>query len=120
MTVEVNTVRKAVEFKWDTSLVNGGRCSMRAENTETGGASTNASMPNDGYAVLTYPLDYKGETHVTVEGDEGGSDEGTINIGKYVPEPGPPLEIWGPIREYIDAGFPEPQPHPDQSLPGDQ
>lgn len=129
MTVEINTVRKAVEVAWDTGVVEGGRCSMRAENVETGGASTNASMPNDGFAVLTYPLDFKGETHITIEGDEGGKDEGTVTIGKYVPEepgeggpeePGPPLEIWGPIREYIDAGFPAPQPHPDHELPAEQ
>jgi len=40
-----------------------------------------------------------------------------VTAGHPLPVPpeggGPPLELWGPIGEYIDAGFPVPQPPPD-------
>ncbi len=32
-----------------------------------------------------------------------------VDGGPILPE-GPPLEIWGDIGDYIDAGFPAPQP----------
>jgi hypothetical protein len=122
MTVETNIVRKAVEVKWDTGAVGSEQCTMRAEDAETGGVSTKGPMPNDGYAVLTYPLDFKGETHVTIEGTEGGSDEGTITVGEALPDekPDEPLEIWGPTDPFPGYGLPGDQPRPDQGLPGSQ
>jgi hypothetical protein len=128
MTVVINGVRKAVEIAWDNTEVSGGMCHIKAENAETGDASTKGPTPNDGFAVLTYPLDYVGESNITVTGDEGGTDTGTIVIGEKiedfpdVPDGGtdPPLTIWGPGDPYPDIGFPDFQPHPDQGLPEGQ
>jgi hypothetical protein len=115
MAVEINIVRKAVEVKWDIEAVGSDRCKIFAENVDTGGVSNTAEMENDGFAVLTYPLDFEGQTHVRVEGTDGGSDEGTITIGAYEAPPDvvePPLGIWGGggVGDYIDAGFPADQP----------
>lgn len=127
MTVVINGVRKAVEISWDNTEVSGGTCHIKAENAETGDSSTKGPTANDGFAVLTYPMSYVGESNITVTGDEGGTDTGTIFIGEKIADfpdvpdsPDPPLTIWGPGDPYPDIGFPDFQPHPDQSLPGDQ
>lgn len=122
MTVQINTVRKAFEVSWDTEAVGSDQCTLKAESAEGGSPSTKGPMPNDGFAVLTYPLSYEGETEITVEGTEGGSDSGTIQIGEHMPDAGegPPLTIWGPGDPYPDIGFPDFQPGIDNTLPGNQ
>ena len=76
MAVEVNMERKAVEITWDTELVLGDTCNISTENGDD--RSGRNDVKNDGYATLSYPNDFHGQTLVVVEGSEGGSDEGTI------------------------------------------
>ena len=78
MAVEINNDRKAVEIKWDTSLVDGDTVDISTENGDD--RSGRLGVDNDGLATLTYPSDFVGETKVTVVGSDGGSDEGTISI----------------------------------------
>lgn len=132
MAVEKDVTRKCVVITWDTSVVLGDTCTIDTENTVTGGLGGAGTQRNDGEFALTYPLDFVGESAITVTGSDGGVEEGVIDIGNYVPvepgEPGAPPVIdntlpgvEGPVDPNygIEEGG-EGRPHPDQSLPGEQ
>jgi hypothetical protein len=78
MAVEVNFDRKAVEITWDASLVGGRLVDIKTTNGDDSSGRT--GVANDGRATLTYPSDFKGTTQVTVTGEDGGEDSGTIEI----------------------------------------
>jgi len=80
MTVAVNFDRKAVEVTWDK---NGYEGDVRLVATGAEGDVHNTSaMKNDGRAVLTYPYDFSGSSHVQVLGDDDTVvDEGEITVG---------------------------------------
>jgi len=110
MALEVAGVKKAINLSWDTAEVGGELCRLIARNEETGGVSNTNWSKNDGYGVLTYPLDYEGVTSVMVEGTGGGTETGTVTItadGATV----------APIEEPIDPPDPEPEPGPGDPIP---
>jgi hypothetical protein len=80
MTVQIDITRKAVNISWDTDLVNGDEAEVRATNPNNLEDVSSRVAKNDGYAVLTYPSDYHGESEVVVTGSEGGSDQGIIEV----------------------------------------
>jgi hypothetical protein len=143
MSLEVAGVKKAVNLSWDVEQVGGDLCRIIARNQATGGISNTNWSKDDGYGVLTYPLDYEGVTDVLIEGNGGGTESGTVKItakgaeisegngGEEIvppdpePEPGPgdPIPshpIWDESAPHPDQGLPGAQPHPDHELPGDQ
>ena len=78
MAVELNFDRKAVEITWDASLVGGRTVDIKTTNGDDSSGRT--GVANDGRATLTYPVDFVGSTDVTVTGEDGGEDTGTIQI----------------------------------------
>ena len=78
MAVELSFDRKAVEITWDQMAVVGDTVSIKTESDDD--VSGRDDVKNDGRATLTYPKDFKGTTHVTVTGSEGGVDEGDISV----------------------------------------
>lgn len=76
--VEKDVTRKAVNITWDTEAVQGPHVNLRAENADD--ISLRNDLTNDGYAVVTYPADYHGTSHITITGSESGSDEGDIEV----------------------------------------
>jgi hypothetical protein len=111
MAVEVAGVKKAVNLSWDTNAVGGELCRLVARNEETGAISNTNWSRNDGFGVLTYPLDYAGTTTVLVEGTGGGTEHATIEItadgASVVADTGEP----------VDPPDPEPEPGPDEPDP---
>lgn len=126
MAVGVADVKKAVNLSYDPAAAEGELARVFCTNQETGGVSNGNWGRNDGFVVITYPLDYEGVTDVTVQGNHGGTDSATIKItadgaevveatdppieppGEELPvDPGYGIEIDGP---YIDIGFPGDQP----------
>lgn len=121
MALKVAGVKKAVNLSWDSEQVGGEACRIIARNEETGAISNTNWSRDDGYGVLTYPLDYEGTTKVLIEGTGGGTESATIEItadgasvspdnGEPVeppdttpPDPDQPLEIWGPAGPWIDV-----------------
>ena len=80
MTVAVNFDRKAVEVTWEKGDYTG-EVSIVATGSE-GDVHNTAAMANDGRAVLTYPYDFSGTSHVQVLGDDNSVvDEGEITVG---------------------------------------
>lgn len=96
MSVQVAGVKKAVNLSWDVDAVNGNLCRLVARNEQTGAISNTNWSRNDGFGVLTYPLDYEGTTKVLVEGIDGGAETATIQItasgAQVVPDEGEPVE----------------------------
>jgi hypothetical protein len=81
MTVEIDTTRKAVGLKWDTEVASGDTADLRCTNpADLSDVSTRDGIPNDGFAVVTFPGDYSGECVVEITGSDGGVDTGTIEI----------------------------------------
>ena len=82
MAVEVNVERKGVEIKWDPSDYEGDVV-VYAEGM-AGDVHNTAVMPNDGFAVLSYPADFEGTSHVEVRPADAGEgdliDEGDIEV----------------------------------------
>jgi hypothetical protein len=78
MAVETDSERKAVNIKWDANALNGDTVDLKAENADD--VSTRPDIPNDGYAVITYPADYHGTSHVTITDDDGNVEEGDITV----------------------------------------
>ena len=78
MAVEVDQTRKAVNIKWDANALNGDTVDLKAESADD--VSTRPSIVNDGYAVVTYPADYTGESHVTITDEDGNVEEGTVTV----------------------------------------
>lgn len=129
-------MKKAINVSYDVAAAEGELARVFCKNAETGGVSNGNWGKNDGFAVVTYPLGYEGVTDITIQGNHGGTDQGTIKItadgAEVVDSTEPPVEP--PEEElpvdpdygieidhpYVDIGFPEDQPHPDQGLPEDQ
>jgi hypothetical protein len=111
MALEVASVKKAVNLSWDVNEVGGEICRLVARNEETGAISNTNWSKNDGFGVLTYPLDYEGTTKVLVEGTQGGVEIGTVKItansAEIVPDTG----------EEVTPPEPEPEPGPDEPDP---
>jgi Big-like domain-containing protein len=80
MAVELSFDRTARELTYDQSLVEGDTVDVRAENDEDGDVSTRDGLANDGRFVYTWPADFKGTTHFTVTGSEGGEDSGSVTV----------------------------------------
>lgn len=78
MTVEKIGQRKTVEISWDVEKVKGFKVDIKATRGST--VSTRDDLVNDGTATITFPKGFKGESHVTVTGSKGGTDEGTITV----------------------------------------
>ncbi len=78
--VEINTDRRGVEIKWDTSLVKGHHVTIKAVNQEDPHNPSTRETKNDGYATVTFPADYEGSADVTVTGSDHGTDSGTISV----------------------------------------
>jgi hypothetical protein len=122
MALEVAGVKKAVNLSWDVNAVGGELCRLIARNEETGAVSNTNWSGNDGFGVLTYPLDYEGTTTVLVEGTGGGTESGTVKIsatGAEIVEDGGGEPVEPPdTGEPPDPNEPHPE-HPiwDESLP---
>lgn len=114
MAVEVASVKKAVNLSWDVGQVGGELCRIIARNEDTGGVSNTNWSRNDGYGVLTYPLDYEGTTKVLIEGTGGGTESGTVTItadgASMSPDEGEPVEP-PDTEEPPDPNEPHPE-HP--------
>jgi hypothetical protein len=80
MAVEVDSSRKAVNVKWDKNALSGETVDLRAENPTNGDVSTRDNLTNDGYAVVTYPIEYSGQSRITITDEEGMTEEGVINV----------------------------------------
>jgi hypothetical protein len=90
MAVEIDSSRKAVNIKWDVDAVGSERVDIHSLNPATGDTSQRLDLVNDGYAVLTYPVDFTGTSRVVVvpagtefEGGEispGEGDEGDVEV----------------------------------------
>jgi hypothetical protein len=81
MAVEVDSTRKAVSIKWDADAIDAELVDIKAENVATGDVSTRNALPNDGQAVLTYPDDFTGTSHVTIVGWRDDGESGDIGPG---------------------------------------
>lgn len=79
MSVELSLDRKAVEITWDAHAIEGHVVEIRCVNPDGGDVSTRTA-DNDGRAVITFPADYSGSTDVTVTGDNGTVETGTITV----------------------------------------
>lgn len=81
MSVEINVERKGVEIRWDPGDYTG-TVVVYAEGM-AGDVHNTAEMPNDGFAVLSYPADFVGTSSVEVrmtDGDGDIVDEGEIEV----------------------------------------
>jgi len=94
MTVEILSVRKAVNIGWDKDAVGNPvaeRVDIHTRNPVTGDVSGMLNQPNDGQAVLTYPSDFTGSSQVIVVPagtappeagtiEPGGGDSGDVEV----------------------------------------
>lgn len=78
MAVEKDLERQAVNIKWDAEALNGDEVDLKAENADD--VSTRPDIKNDGYAVVTFPADYSGTSHVTITDADGNVEEGDISV----------------------------------------
>jgi hypothetical protein len=76
--VTTDTTRKAVNIAWDASALEGDTVDLRAESADD--ISTRPQIVNDGYAVVTYPADYQGTSHITITDAAGNVEEGDIEV----------------------------------------
>lgn len=74
MTIHIISTRKAVEIGWDTSKIKGDQVSVQAAGQEV------RTTKNDGKAVVTFPADFTGPSHITVRGSSTGEETGTIQV----------------------------------------
>jgi hypothetical protein len=72
--------RKAVEVQWDTSKVKGTYASIRASEGDDDDKDEVRVTDNDGYAVVTFPNDFTGKSHITVHGSRSGKESGTYDV----------------------------------------
>jgi hypothetical protein len=77
MAVTIDSTRKAVNINWDIAAVDADRVDIHTRNPATGDLSERLDLPNDGAAVLTYPVDFTGTSQVIV-----------VPAGTEVPESG--------------------------------
>jgi hypothetical protein len=79
MAVSINTERKGVEVSWDSSLSSHKKVTLKF--TRGDDVSESLEFPNDGLALVSYPSDFTGTSHVEVL-DESGKmfDSGDITI----------------------------------------
>ncbi len=80
MAVQIDGTRKAVNISWDTDIVQGEEVEIIATNPNDLDDISTRVVRNDGYAVLTYPADYSGESQIIVTGEDEGEDTGTIAV----------------------------------------
>jgi|KBSMisStaDraftv2_1062788.scaffolds.fasta_scaffold877588_2 hypothetical protein len=81
MTVEISNDRVAYVLTYDDDVVKGSKADLRCTNpSNMEDVSTREGFDNDGNVVVSFPLDYTGETEVTITGSEGGEDTGTIQV----------------------------------------
>jgi len=94
MAVTVLSVRKAVNIGWDKDAVgnpSAERVDIHTRNPVTDDRSSMLDQPNDGEAVLTYPMDFTGTSQVIVVPagttppeagtiDPGNGDSGEVGI----------------------------------------
>ena len=77
MTVNINTDRKAVVLEYDE--INGDTYTIRATG-EAGDVHASGPHPNNGNAIVTYPADFVGNSHIEITGSDGSRTEGDIEI----------------------------------------
>lgn len=82
MTVEAVEWRKSVSFTYDKGVVRGERAEISAANpdNEDEPIEPKKSIKNDGSGAVAFPEGYKGKCFILVEGSDGGSDEGLIEV----------------------------------------
>lgn len=119
MSLGVESTKLAVNLSYDVDAAEGELARVFCENTETGGVSNGNWGKNDGFAVITYPQGYEGVTKVTIQGNHGGTDSGTIEIadGQAVvvvegASPEHPIELPGDLPE----GPFDPDAHPEHPI----
>jgi hypothetical protein len=78
MAVEKDSSRKAVTIKWDKDAIVGDLVDITVEHVADGDLTTRQLLPNDGQAVITYPVEFNGISHITVEGRRGETEIGEI------------------------------------------
>lgn len=79
MPVTSNVERKGVEVKWDET--SDGTVTVYAKGPD-GKWHNTSEMPNDGFAALSYPADFKGSSDVEVRDADGNVlSSGTIDVG---------------------------------------
>lgn len=80
MAVSEFSDRKAVVVQWDAGDYEG-PVTLKLTNPESGDVSSTELSSNAGYAAVTYPLDYSGETDVQVcDADGNVLDEGSVSV----------------------------------------
>lgn len=80
MAVRVSETRKAVLIEWDED-VKGETVDIRAVNPDDPDDPSWRTAKNDGKAAaINFPIDHHGDVELTVNGDEGTSDSGTISV----------------------------------------
>jgi hypothetical protein len=82
MTVSlVQSTRQFHAITWDTAKVKGEQVEIHLENPDDpGNDSWTRALSSDGQAVISFPAGYSGTVNVTVAGDEGTADSGTISV----------------------------------------
>lgn len=80
MAVRVSTSRKLVLIEWDED-VKGDTVDIRGVNPDDPDDPSWREASNDGHsAAISFPAGYSGTVELTVTGDEGTSDTGTITV----------------------------------------
>jgi hypothetical protein len=74
------TQRKVLNVHWDTSVVKGLSVSIEAAAVEGDPHKEVRNTANDGYAVLSYPANFEGESHIVVKGSRSGEESGSVTI----------------------------------------
>jgi hypothetical protein len=73
--------RKTINIGWDTAEITGATVSLKADNPDDDSDAVEVrNVVNDGWATITFPQDYTGTCNVTVEGSDGGSQDGTVTV----------------------------------------
>jgi hypothetical protein len=82
MTVSlVESDRQFHAITWDTDKVKGEQVEIRFENPDDpDNPSWTRALSSDGQAVISFPAGYSGTVNVTVAGDEGSADSGSITV----------------------------------------
>ncbi len=81
MTVSIDLTRKAVNVAWDPGANTTDPVTLVATNPDTGDESDRKGLVNDGLAVVTYPADYSGTSHIDILGPDGEVvDSGDIDV----------------------------------------
>ncbi len=77
----VESPRDFRAITWDTEKVKGREVEIHLENPDDpDNDSWTRALSEDGQAVISFPAGYHGTVNVTVTGDEGTADTGTIEV----------------------------------------